>query len=96
MDSLGGGPGFNEQDLAKLSERDKQELTQFVQNESQKARIQSAIHNLTDTCFRKCVTSKIASRELDKYEQPCMQNCVDRWMDANNVIMKELQALQRN
>lgn len=42
MDSLGGGLG--NVDLSKLSDRDKQELQQFVMNESQKARIQSCMH----------------------------------------------------
>jgi hypothetical protein len=39
MDSMGGGLG--NLDLSKLSDRDKQELQQFVMNEGQKARIQS-------------------------------------------------------
>lgn len=39
MDALGGGLG--NADISKLSDRDKQELQQFVMNESQKARIQS-------------------------------------------------------
>jgi len=94
MDSLGGTP-FDPSALSRLSDRDKQELQQFVANESQKARIQSSIHNLTDTCFRKCITSKISSSKLDKYEEPCMKNCVDRFMDANNVILRELQASQQ-
>jgi import inner membrane translocase subunit TIM8 len=43
MDSLGGG--LANVDLTKLSDRDKQELQQFVMNEGQKARIQScALH----------------------------------------------------
>lgn len=38
MDSLGN------LDLTKLSDRDKQELQQFVVNESQKAKIQACTH----------------------------------------------------
>jgi hypothetical protein len=38
---LGGGNALAGLDLTKLSDRDKQELQQFVVNESQKARIQS-------------------------------------------------------
>lgn len=53
-----------------------------------------AIHSLTDMCFRKCITSKISSPKLDKYEEPCMQNCVDRFMDANNLILKQLEAMR--
>ena len=43
MDSLGGG-GLANIDVSKLSDRDKQELQQFVVNEGQKARIQSCKH----------------------------------------------------
>ncbi|KAF2728948.1 hypothetical protein EJ04DRAFT_84046 [Polyplosphaeria fusca] len=84
-------------DLSKLSDRDKQELQQFVMNESQKARIQASIHSLTDTCFRKCVpagTIKKGAGALDKYEEPCMRNCVDRFLDANFVVLRELERLR--
>lgn len=40
MDSLGN------LDLTKLSDRDKQELQQFVVNESQKAKIQGCTHSI--------------------------------------------------
>jgi hypothetical protein len=38
-----GGSNLGNADLSKLSDRDKQELQQFVVNESQKARIQSCM-----------------------------------------------------
>jgi hypothetical protein len=41
MDLGGGSNALAGLDLTKLSDRDKQELQQFVVNESQKARIQS-------------------------------------------------------
>lgn len=34
--------------LQNMSARDKSELNQFIQNESQKAQIQETIHKLTD------------------------------------------------
>ncbi|KAI5201549.1 hypothetical protein E4T38_06029 [Aureobasidium subglaciale] len=137
MDSLGSG----NIDLSKMSDAEKQDLQQFVVNESQKARIQQctshplpfdlfshslvslppsyiaffshpispcskssrpslltrsnlAIHSLTDTCFRKCITGKISSGKLDRSEEPCMQNCVDRFMDANLVVIKNLEQMR--
>lgn len=36
--------------LQNMSAKDKQELNQFIANESQKAQIQGTIHGLTDTC----------------------------------------------
>ncbi|KAF1983430.1 hypothetical protein K402DRAFT_382904 [Aulographum hederae CBS 113979] len=89
--SISGGGNV---DLTKLSENDKQELQHFVMMESQKSQIQSAIHSLTDTCFRKCVSSKISVGTLDKYEEPCMTNCVERFMDANKLVLGQLEKLR--
>ncbi|CAD0099108.1 unnamed protein product [Aureobasidium mustum] len=90
MDSLGSG----NIDISQMSDAEKKDLQQFVVNESQKARIQQSIHSLTDTCFRKCVTNKISSGKLDRSEEPCMQNCVDRFMDANLVVIKNLEQMR--
>jgi len=81
-------------DLTKLSDRDKQELQQFIVNESQKARIQQSIHSLTDVCWKKCVTGPIRSGKLDKGEESCTQNCVNRFLDANMTVIKHLDAMR--
>lgn len=44
-------------------------------------------------CFKKCI-GKISSGKLDRYEEPCLQNCVDRFMDANKVILKNLETMR--
>ncbi|KAN0103051.1 Tim10/DDP family zinc finger domain containing protein [Hyaloscypha variabilis] len=77
-------------DLSKLSENDKHELQQFIVNESQKARIQQSVHSLTDICWKKCVTGTIRSGKLDKNEETCAQNCVDRFLDANMTVIRHL------
>jgi len=82
-------------DLSKLSPKDKQELQQFIVNESQKARIQQSVHNLTDICWKKCVTSSIRSGKLDRGEETCTQNCVDRFLDANFTVIKHLDAMRQ-
>ncbi|TVY49905.1 Mitochondrial import inner membrane translocase subunit [Lachnellula occidentalis] len=81
-------------DLSKLSDKDKQELQQFVVNESQKARIQQTVHSLTETCFKKCVTGGIRSGKLDKGEESCTQNCVDRFLDANFTVIRHLEKMR--
>ncbi|KAG2160870.1 hypothetical protein VTO58DRAFT_104583 [Aureobasidium pullulans] len=90
MDSLGSG----NIDVSKMSDAEKQDLQQFVVNETQKARIQQSIHSLTDVCFRKCITGKISAGKLDRSEEACMQNCVDRFMDANLVVIKNLEQMR--
>lgn len=99
-------------DLSKLSARDKQELQQFLLNESQKSRIQQCTstsppytnqmlttgfivsHNLTDMCWTKCVAGTIKSGALDKNEEPCLKNCVDRFLDANFAIIRKLEGMR--
>lgn len=81
-------------DLSKLSDRDKQELQQFIVNESQKARIQQSVHSLTDICWKKCITGTIRSGKLEKGEEVCAQNCVDRFLDANFTVIKHLDAMR--
>lgn len=53
------------------------------------------MHSLTDMCFRKCVTSKISAGKLDRSEEPCMMNCVDRYMDANMTVIKHLEQMKQ-
>ncbi|TVY51591.1 Mitochondrial import inner membrane translocase subunit TIM8 [Lachnellula cervina] len=81
-------------DLSKLSDKDKQELQQFVVNESQKARIQQTVHSLTETCFKKCVTGAIRSGKLEKGEESCTQNCVGRFLDANFTVIRHLEQMR--
>jgi len=57
--------------------------------------LQIAIHSLTDTCFRKCIPAgTVKAGKLDKYEEPCMRQCVDRFLDANMVVLRELERLR--
>ncbi|ESZ92286.1 putative metal ion transporter C27B12.12c [Sclerotinia borealis F-4128] len=81
-------------DLSKLSDRDKQELQQFIVNETQKTQIQQAVHSLTDVCWKKCITGNIRSGKLDKGEESCAMNCVDRFLDSSQVVLTHLNTLR--
>lgn len=132
-------------DIDKLSDSDKRELQQSLNNEMQKAKIQEcapvpslplpptfiplhfdfpesrssspsrfqpgipylcvyrsanepvshlAVHELTDICWKKCVTGSISSSGLDRKEEPCIQNCVDRFLDANEAVLKHLSVMR--
>ncbi|KAI6251298.1 Mitochondrial import inner membrane translocase subunit TIM8 [Erysiphe necator] len=83
-------------DFSKLSASDKQELQQFIVNENQKAVIQNTIHNLTDICWKKCVTGTIRNGKLDKTEETCTQNCVERYMDAKLSFLKHLEKMRQS
>lgn len=52
-------------------------------------------HQLTETCWNKCVKS-VNGSSLDTTEAGCLTNCVDRFMDVNNLTMKHLSSLRRS
>ncbi|KAK0512855.1 hypothetical protein JMJ35_004872 [Cladonia borealis] len=81
-------------DFSKLSDYEKRELQQNLQNEMQKAKIQESVHNLTDICWTKCVTKGISSGTLDRTEESCTQNCVERFLDANEAVLKHLEEMR--
>ncbi|PGH11379.1 hypothetical protein AJ80_07170 [Polytolypa hystricis UAMH7299] len=81
-------------DPSRLNAADRQEVTQFITNEAQKANIQTTVHHLADVCWKKCVPGKISSGSLDRGEEACAQNCVNRWMDANMAVLKHLEQLR--
>ncbi|KIX96903.1 uncharacterized protein Z520_07623 [Fonsecaea multimorphosa CBS 102226] len=85
---------INAQDVERLTPREKQELQVFLQSESQKAQVQKQIHELTELCFKKCITGSISSGKLAGKEESCMTNCVNRLFDSNMVILKHLEALR--
>ena len=52
-------------------------------------------HDLTETCFKKCVTGPIKNGKLDRGEETCMANCTERFFDANLLTMKHLQNIRQ-
>ncbi|KAJ5081394.1 mitochondrial import inner membrane translocase subunit Tim8 [Penicillium alfredii] len=83
-------------DISKLSDADKKELNQVLTNEAQKSTIQQTVHHLNDVCWKKCVAGKgkITAGSLDRTEEACAQNCVERWMDTNLSILKNLDSMR--
>lgn len=57
-------------------------------------RVLAAVHNLTDVCFKKCVTANISNSRLERQEESCGRNCVERFLDANLSVVKHLENLR--
>jgi len=53
-----------------------------------------AVHTLTDMCFKKTITGSFKSGKLDRNEEASVQNCVDRFMDANMLVIKNLEQMR--
>ncbi len=73
--------------LQQLDEPSRQEITQFVNQESSKAKIQSSVTNFTNLCFKKCI-STIDSNQLSNIESTCVTDCLNRFLDTNIKVVE--------
>ncbi|KAI9268012.1 Tim10/DDP family zinc finger-domain-containing protein [Phascolomyces articulosus] len=78
--------------MPNFSEADQRELAQFLEGENAKARVQQTVHSLTDSCWDKCI-SKV-NNKLDRSEEACLANCVERFLDTSVFIVKRLESLR--
>ncbi|KIW51548.1 hypothetical protein PV05_10258 [Exophiala xenobiotica] len=85
---------ISQEDIQRLSMAEKQQLQMFIQTETQKSNIQKTVHELTETCFKKCIAGSISSGKLASKEETCMSNCVNRFMDSNLAMLKHLEQLR--
>ncbi|KAI9225270.1 MAG: Tim10/DDP family zinc finger-domain-containing protein [Piptocephalis tieghemiana] len=76
-------------DASNLTASDQAELRSFLEGESQKARVQEAIHTFTEMCTEKCLPGKPGTK-LSSGEEACLVNCVGRFLDTSMFIMKKL------
>ncbi|CAO3679586.1 hypothetical protein G6F70_001831 [Rhizopus microsporus] len=78
----------------QFSENDQRELGQFLEAEQAKARVQQTVHSLTDNCWDKCINK--VNNKLDRSEEACLANCVDRFLDTSIFIVKRLEELRNS
>lgn len=52
-------------------------------------------HSLTEMCWKKCMTGTIKGKTLEKGEESCLGNCVDRFLDMNIMTAKHLASMRR-
>ncbi|KAF9583994.1 Mitochondrial import inner membrane translocase subunit tim8 [Lunasporangiospora selenospora] len=74
---------------ANFDEAAQRELSKFLEAEQAKARLQQSIHTFCDLAFDKCVT-KIGNK-LDRSEEACLANTVDRFLDTSLFIVRRLE-----
>ncbi|KAJ3344643.1 hypothetical protein HDU91_000159, partial [Kappamyces sp. JEL0680] len=74
-------------DVEHLSEQDQEKVFQAAQEIEANKSAQSQIFELSDFCFKKCVT-RIKSDALDKESQVCIMNCAGRFLDLTDVLVK--------
>lgn len=66
---------------------DVQEIKKQFRNEIAAATYQELVEDMADKCYSMCIKKPGAA--LDSYEQRCLGNCMDRFIDSYNVVTKE-------
>ncbi|EEC17506.1 mitochondrial import inner membrane translocase subunit Tim8, putative [Ixodes scapularis] len=66
----------------------EEELKSFIEGETAKQRYQHLVHELTEKCWDTCVDKP--SAKMDAKTESCIQNCVNRFMDATTLIVDRL------
>ena len=78
------------QRMSSPAEQEAQkELQIFLQSENLKARFQQQVHEFTEMCWDKCI-GKIGNK-LEKSDENCLGNCVERFLDAGQLLVKRLE-----
>lgn len=77
MDSLATG---------SLSGTQKEELMDQVKQQIAIANAQELLTKMSEKCFKKCISKP--GTALDNSEQKCIAMCMDRYMDAWNLVSR--------
>ncbi|XP_076237851.1 mitochondrial import inner membrane translocase subunit Tim13-B [Calliopsis andreniformis] len=69
-----------------LTNSQKDELMDQIKYQIAIANTQELLTKMTEKCFKKCINKPGTS--LDSSEQKCVAMCMDRYMDAFNLVTK--------
>lgn len=69
-----------------MEKLDVQEVKKQLQTEIATATFQELVEDMTEKCYSVCIKKPASS--LDNYEQRCLGNCMDRFIDSYNVVSK--------
>eukprot|EP00045_Choanoeca_perplexa_P001108 m.18024 g.18024 ORF g.18024 m.18024 type:complete len:80 (-) comp10736_c0_seq1:407-646(-) len=74
---------------------DDPEIQKFLEQQAGAARISAAALSFTELCWEKCV-DKVGSKPItesgDSRTASCFSNCVARFLDTSELIVKRLQS----
>ncbi|GMS88887.1 hypothetical protein PENTCL1PPCAC_11062, partial [Pristionchus entomophagus] len=68
---------------------------QALQTETQRQKFTEQVHTLTSRCWEVCIGDSRPPSKLDGKTSTCMQNCVNRMIDASNFMVEHLQKMEK-
>ncbi|CAI5445162.1 unnamed protein product [Caenorhabditis angaria] len=66
---------------------------QQLQAETQRQKFTEQVHTLTGRCWDVCLSDYRPPSKMDGKTQTCLQNCVNRMIDASNFMVEHLQKM---
>ncbi|KAG9510438.1 Mitochondrial import inner membrane translocase subunit Tim13, partial [Fragariocoptes setiger] len=72
--------------LENLTPTQKDDLKKQLKAQLAAANFEELVNEISEKCFAKCVTKPASS--LDSYEQRCLSNCMDRFLDSYNTVAR--------
>ncbi|KAK0416702.1 hypothetical protein QR680_012639 [Steinernema hermaphroditum] len=70
-----------------------QNFVHQLQAETQKQKFAEQVHTLTNRCWDVCIGDSRLGNKIDGRTQTCLQNCVNRMIDASNFMVEHLQKM---
>nr|ADD38349.1 Mitochondrial import inner membrane translocase subunit Tim8 A [Lepeophtheirus salmonis] len=67
------------------------QMQSFIKGETQRQKIQSVLHDINSRCWDTCFDKP--GPKLDSRTETCLKNCVDRFLDANIHLTKNLHSM---
>ena len=67
---------------------DDPQIQQYAKQMQQRAEFQTLVNNITSDCWDKCITYTIGN--LDGKQEKCLTNCVQRFIDASQILTRRL------
>ncbi|CAJ0581208.1 unnamed protein product, partial [Mesorhabditis spiculigera] len=67
---------------------------QQLQAETQRQKFTEQVHTLTGRCWDVCFSDYRPPSKFDGKTQTCVQNCVNRMVDASNFMVEHLQKME--
>ncbi|XP_066927369.1 mitochondrial import inner membrane translocase subunit Tim13-like [Clytia hemisphaerica] len=86
LDSLSSSSGFESSSRYGSSggQPSSSQMMEAVKQQIAVANAQELLSKMSDKCFKKCITKPGAN--LDNSEQKCLAMCMDRYMEAWNLV----------
>lgn len=73
---------------------DVEELKKQISTDVAVSMVSQLVEDVTERCYSLCI--KKPGTALDNYEQRCLSNCMDRFIDSYNIVSRTLMSKIEN